>query len=170
MSNVKLSYATPVVLTLTSANLASSVTAGWMSQSIDNTANLYLDAFVQINLARVNTAPAGTKALYLYAYGTAALSGTVFTTTAAANTTGTITGTVGTVTFPSVTTLPVGVPLLGIVPYPIQDSLIISPNFSIAKAFGGTLPPIYGIAMINDTGMTLSVTSITVTPVFMTVT
>ena len=165
MANVKLSYATVVSLTITNANLAASKTAGWQSASQDNSSNLYLDALVQIDLAAVNTAPAGTQAVYLYAYATVDSSTTNYTTVGD----GVPSGSEGTITFPDVTANAIPIPLIGIVPYPVQNKHVISAQFSIARAHGGVLPPKYGLCMINDTGMTLSVNSIKITPVYMTV-
>jgi hypothetical protein len=165
MASIKQVFATAVSLTLTSANLANSATAGWQSDAQDNTTNLYLDALVQVKLAAVNTAPANSKAIFLYAYGVSDGSTTDYTGTGDTN----ASGTVGTITFPDITTNAIPMPLLGIIPYPVQNKAINSSVFSIAKCFGGILPAKYGICMINHTGMTLSVTSIKITPVYATV-
>lgn len=151
---LKTAYGTATAFTKTNANLAASVTAGWKSNAIDNTSTKALDALVGVELAAVNTAPAGTKTLYLYAYGL--IEGTVYTSTGD----GTIDGSEGTVTFPSVTTLPVVLRLIGTVPYPVQNRAINGGPFSVAAVFGGILPDKWGVAMVNDTGMTLSVTNI----------
>lgn len=166
MANVKLVYASPVTLTLTSANLTVSATAGWQSDGQDNTSNLYLDALVQMKLAAVNTAPANLKAILLYAFGVADGATTDYGSTGAAA----VTGTVGTLTFPDVTSLPQVAPQLGYIPYPVQNVAIITPPFSIARCFGGVLPAKYAIGMVNQSGMTLSVTSIKIVPVYATVT
>jgi hypothetical protein len=165
LSNVKLSYAAAVALTITNANLVSSATAGWQSAGQDNTANLYLDALVQVKLAAVNTAPASNQAIYLYAFGVADGSTTDYTGTGAA----TPTGAEGTLTFPNITTFALPCPLIGTIPYPVQNVAINSSVFSIARAFGGVLPSKYAIGMVNFSGMTLNVTSIKITPAFMTV-
>ena len=154
MANIKLAYGTATAFTKTNANLANSATAGWKSNSIDNTSNLYRDALVGVELAAVNTAPANTKALYLFAYGL--IEGTAYTSTGD----GTIDGSEGTVTFPNVTTLPSVLPLVAVIPYPVQNKAINAGPFSIARCFGGVLPDKWGLAMINDTGMTLNVTNI----------
>lgn len=154
MSDVKLAYGTATAFTKTNANLASSATAGWKSNSIDNTSNKYLDALVSIELAAVNTAPANDKAVYLYAYSL--IEGTAYASTGD----GTIDGSEGTVTFPSVATLPSCLVLLGVVPYPVQNKAINSVAFSVARCFGGILPDKWGVAMVNYSGMTLSVTNI----------
>lgn len=153
-ATLKTTFGTATAFTKTNAGLSASVTAGWKSNAIDNTTTRALDALVGVELAAVNTAPAGTKTLYVYAYGL--IEGSAYTSTGD----GTIDGTEGTVTFPSVTTLPVCLKLIGTIPYPVQNKAINGGPFSVAAAFGGILPDKWGIAMINDTGMTLSVTNI----------
>lgn len=155
MADVKEKFGTATAFTKTNANLATSATAGWKSNSIDNSANLYKDALVSVELAAVNTAPGGgSKTIYLYAYSL--IEGTAYASTGD----GTIDGTEGTVTFPNVGTLPVVLPLLGTIPYPVQNKAINSPALSVAACFGGVLPPKWGVAMINDAGQTLNVTNI----------
>jgi len=154
MASVKEAFGTATAFTKTNANIATSATAGWKSNAIDNSSNLYLDALIMVELAAVNTAPANSKAIFLYAF--ALIEGTEYTSTGD----GTIDGSEGTVTFPDVTTLPVVAPLLGVIPYPVQNKVIHSSAFSVAACFGGILPPKWCIGMINHSGMTLSVTDI----------
>lgn len=151
---LKTTFGTATAFTKTNANLSASVTAGWKSNAIDNSTTRALDALVGVELAAVNTAPAGTKTLYIYAYGL--IEGSAYTSTGD----GTIDGTEGTVTFPSVTTLPVVCKLIGTIPYPVQNKAINGGPFSVAAAFGGILPDKWGIAMVNDMGQTLSVTNL----------
>lgn len=162
-SNIKSAFGTATAFTITNANLATSITAGWKSNAIDNSANLFLDALVQAELAAVNTAPANSKAIILYAYSL--IEGTAYASTGD----GTINGSEGTVTFPDFSTLPVVLPVLGVIPYPVQNKAINSPAFSVAACFGGILPPKWGIAMLNHSGMTLSVTNIYYIEVYRTV-
>lgn len=156
MASIKTVFGSATAFTKTNANLATSATAGWMSNAIDNSSNLYLDALVSIELAAVNTAPANSKAVFLYAYALVDSAGSAYTGSG-----DTVpSGSEGTLTFPDVTTLAIPMPLLGVVPYPVQNKAINGGPFSVAKAFGGILPPKWGVAMINHTGMTLSVTNI----------
>ena len=75
MANIKEAFSTIQTMSSTSLNvLTASSSLGWESSAIDNSVNLYLDALVQVNIAFGASAPAGDKALYIYAYG--ALSGT----------------------------------------------------------------------------------------------
>jgi hypothetical protein len=164
MANIKTAFGTATAFTKTNANLANSATAGWKSNAIDNSSDLYLDVLVSIELAAVNTAPGSSKTLWLFAYSL------IEGTTAYASTgDGTIDGTEGAVTFPDMTTIGSVLPILGIVPYGVQNKAINSPAFSVAQCFGGILPPKWGIAMVNHTGMTLNVTDIFYTPVYRTV-
>jgi hypothetical protein len=154
MADIKEAFGTATAFTKTNANIATSATAGWKSNAIDNSANKYLDALVMVKLAAVNTAPANSKAIFLYAYGL--IEGTSYTSTGD----GTIDGNEGTLTFPDITTLPVVLKPLDTIPYPVQNKAINAGPFSVAACFGGTLPPKWGIAMVNHSGMTLSVTDI----------
>ena len=154
MATITEFFGTATAFTKTNANLASSATAGWKSNAIDNSSNLYDDALVSIELAAVNTAPANNKAVYLYAYSL--IEGTAYSGTGAAA----IDGSEGTVTFPDITNLPTNLPLLGVVSYTTQNVAINSQAFSVAACFGGVLPPKWGVAMVNYSGMTLNVTNI----------
>lgn len=164
MATVRVNYGTVVSLTITNANLTSSSTAGWQSQSIDNSSNLYSDYLVQVKLAAVNTAPASNASIYLYGFGLIDSSGSDYSTTGS----GVPSGSEGTLTFPDITTLAIVSPLLGVIPYPVQNKAIVSSAFSVANAFGGVCPAKFSIGMINFSGMTLSVTTIKVTPIYYT--
>lgn len=156
MASVKEAFGSATAFTITNANLATSATAGWMSNAIDNSTNLYLDALIHFVLAAVNTAPANSKAIFVYAFGLVDGTGTLYTGTGDTNPA----GTEGTLTFPDVTANAIPMPLLGVIPYPVQNKAINAGPFSVASCFGGVLPVKWGIAMVNHTGMTLSVTSI----------
>jgi hypothetical protein len=156
MASVKEAFGTATAFTKTNANLANSATAGWMSNAIDNSSTLALDALVTIELAAVNTAPANSKAVFLYAYALVDTAASAYTGSG-----DTVpSGSEGTLTFPDITTLAIPMPLLGVVPYPVQNKAINGGPFSVAACFGGVLPPKWGVAMINHTGMTLNVTNI----------
>ena len=165
MASVKQAFGTATAFTKTNANLATSATAGWMSNAIDNSSNLYLDALVTIELAAVNTAPANSKAIFLYAYALIDTAGSAYTSTGSA----TPSGSEGTLTFSDVTLNAIPMPLLGILPYPTQNIALNGGPFSVAACFGGILPPKWGVAMINHSGMTLSVTNIKYIEVYNTV-
>lgn len=168
MADVKTAYGTATAFTKTNANLATSATAGWMSNAIDNTTNLYDDYLIHVELAAVNTAPANSQAIFLYAFALVDSAGTAYASTGS----GTASGSEGTLTFPDVTTLPVVAPLLGIIPYPVQNKAINAGPFSLAAALGlqGAAPPKFAIGMVNHSGMTLNVTNIYYRGVYFTVT
>lgn len=166
MADVKEKFGTATAFTKTNANLATSATAGWMSNAIDNSTNLYLDALVTIELAAVNTAPANSKAIFLYAYALIDTAGSAYTSSG-----DTVpSGSEGTLTFPDITANAIPMPLLGVVPYATQNKANNGGPFSVARCFGGVLPPKWGVAMINHSGMTLSVTNIKYIEVYNTVT
>lgn len=152
------SFGSATAFTVTNAGIASSATAGWKSNAIDNSSNLYDDALVMFDFAAVNTAPANSKAIFCFAFALVDASGSIYTTTGD----GTIDGTEGTVTYPDVSSLPVVAPLLGVIPYPVQNKALRGGPFSVAQCFGGILPPKWCIGMVNHSGMSLSgaVTSI----------
>jgi hypothetical protein len=165
VSDVKTAFGTATAFTKTNANLATSATAGWKSNAIDNSSNKHLDALVHVELAAVNTAPANHKAIFLYAYALLDTGGSAYTSSGD----GTPNGSEGTITFPDITTAAVVMPLLGIISYPVQNKAINAGPFSVARCFGGTLPPKWGICMINYSGMTLNVTDIKYQEVYNTV-
>ncbi len=165
MASVKVAFGAATAFTKTNANLANSPVAGWVSNAIDNSANLYIDALVHVELAAVNTAPGSSKAIFLYAYALVDAAGSAYTSTGD----GTPAGVESTLTFPDVTANPVPLPLLGVVPYPVQNKAINAGPFSVAACFGGILPAKWGIAMINHSGMTLNVTNIKYIEVYNTV-
>lgn len=156
MATITQFFGSATAFTITNANLASSATAGWMSNAIDNSSNLYDDALVFTDFAAVNTAPANSKAIFLYAFGLIDTAGSVYTSTGAAEPA----GSEGTLTYPDIATSAVVAPLLGVVPYWTQNKILRAGPFSVAKCFGGVLPPKWAIGMLNHSGMTLSVTSI----------
>lgn len=156
MATITQTFGTATAFTITNANIATSATAGWQSNAIDNSTNLYDDALVMCDFAAVNTAPANSKAIFLYAFAIVDTGGSLYTNTGSAQPG----GSEGTLTFPDITTLPVVAPLLGVIPYPTQNNILRGGPFSVARCFGGILPPKWAIGMVNHSGMTLSVTSI----------
>ncbi len=157
MSDTKESLPAVVSLTITLNSLASSATAGRESTAVDNTTNLYLDALVEVLLSFPNSAPANDKAVYLWAYDS--LDGT--------NYAGTCTGSDAAYTRQNPTVLA----LLGVIPVPTQNIPYRSRAFSVAQAFGGVLPPKWGIVVQNYAGQTLnaSLNSAQFRPVYRTI-
>lgn len=157
-ADVKAAFQAEQSMTVTNLHsLANSATAGWGSAAVDNSANLYLDALVAVHIAAVNTAPGSDKAIYVFAYGST--DGAIWTGT---GTSGGTVGTEGALTFPSISTLPVVMPLIGVLPYPVQNKALDGGPFSVAKAFGGTLPTSWGVAILNFSGFTFAASGNTV--------
>jgi len=149
MATVKEALAAAVSMTVTALNsLASSATAGWQSAVVDNSSDLALDALVQVVLDMANTAPANDKAVYVYAY-----SGI------GTNYTNPCTGSEGTITI----TNPNNLRPLGVLTYQTADEVIKSPVMSVAAAFGGVLPPKWGLVIINYTGAAVAASGNSVT-------
>src|SRR3954464_1044829 len=112
-SDFKQAFQAEQSLTVTNLHsLGNSATAGWGSAAVDNSTNLYMDALVSVHIAAVNTAPGSDKCLYVFAYGST--DGAIWTST---GTSGGTVGTEGLLTFPSVSTLPIVMPLIGVLPY-----------------------------------------------------
>lgn len=145
MADRKLAYQAAQNLTLTLASLASSATAGRESTAVDNTTNLFIDAICQIACKLQTGTPANDKAIYVFAYGS--VDGTNYTDNA--------TGTDAAITLRD----PSNHRLVCVIPVPDSGGLTYeSQPFSIAQAFGGILPPKWGIVVRNYTGVALSAT------------
>lgn len=151
-SDIKIAYSSATSMTVTNLNsLASSATAGWQSDVIDNTSNLYDDILVQVVIDFANTAPANDKCAYLYVYS--ALE-TTYTDPAS--------GSEGTITLTSVSTTAQNLRLVGRLAYETADAVIESQVFSVRAAFGGTLPPKVGFVIINFSGAAIAASGNTV--------
>jgi hypothetical protein len=132
-------------------SLASSKTAGWQSDAVDNTVNNYADYLVQVVLDFANTAPANDKAAYVFAY--AGLD-TVYTDPC--------TGAEGLITLPDITLNPLKLVRVGTIPYNVQDEVAESLVWSIAAVFGGIVPPKWGLVIIEYSGAALAASGNTV--------
>ena len=152
MSSIKTAYGTETALTVTSLHsLASSATAGWQSDVIDNTSDLFLDALVQVVLDFANTAPGNDRAAYVYAYGG-------LTTTY----TNPVSGSQGTITLPTIVSSQNVIKLIGVLPYNTADEVVESQPMSVAAAFGGVLAPKWGLVIMNYSGAALAASGNTV--------
>lgn len=132
-------------------SLASSATAGWQSAVVDNTSNLYIDAQLMIVLDFANTAPANSKAAFLFAYG-GEESGTY---------TNPCSGSEGTLTLVDITANDQCLPQIGRIPYTTQDEVAESAPMSVRRGFG-FLPSYWGVALINHSGAALAASANTV--------
>lgn len=152
-ADVKQSFQAIQTFTVTNLHsLASSVTVGWQSAVVDNTANLYLDDMTMVNLDFANTAPANSKACFLYSYG--GIESGVYTYPAS--------GSEGSITLSDITANATNIKRIGTVAYLVQDAVIPAGPFSVAVAHGGVLPGYWGICLMNHSGAALAATGNTV--------
>jgi len=147
MSDIKTAFgANGQTFTCTLASLASNATAGRQSTVVDNTSNLYVDAYVMLKVKTSASALANDKAVYVYAYATVD-NGTTYTDT--------VTGADGAVTLTDPTTLP----LLGTVWTPSTSTTYTGGPWSVCRALGVQfLPAKWGIVVRNYTGQNLDST------------
>lgn len=144
MADIKQAFGTAnQAITITLNSLASSATAGRESTVISNTTNLFRDALVSVLIKMPSTGtPADSKAVYVYAYGTA---------DGGSNYTDGVTGSDAAFTHPD----PPNLKLIGIISCPANTNTYKGGPFSVAQAFGGVLPASWGIVVRNHTGLTL---------------
>ncbi len=151
-ADVKLSFQAAQSLTVTNLHsLASSATAGWQGAFVDNTTNLYLDDLWMVVLDFANTAPANSKAAFVYAYH--GLESGTYTNPAS--------GSEGTITLVDVTANGQNLRLLGTISYTTADEVAESAVMSML-ATCGQLPPYYGPVIINHSGAALAASGNTV--------
>lgn len=112
------------------------------SVAIDNTSNLFLDAFVQVKVKSNAAGTAATGVVNVYAYGTAD-GGTDYSDS--------VSGTNASQTLTS----PPNLKLIGIINVVANAVTYVGGPFSVAAAFGGVLPDHWGIVVENKTGATL---------------
>lgn len=153
MATQNISYGSTTVLTVTNLqSLASSATAGWQSDRIDNqTTTKAVDYEIFVKLTTANTAPGADKCMYIYVcpfyYDT--INTTWYATDQ--GTTTLPTGTQGTTTIASPNSL-----LLGkILPYTTQQ-MVCQGIFFLSPLFGGQIPDGFSIIIINYSGAALS--------------
>jgi hypothetical protein len=143
-STIETKYGTsgqPITITLTSLGNSTSF-VGVQSTAVDNTANLFLDALVSVQVKTNSSSTSVTGYVLIYAYGTAD-GGSTWTDTA--------TGTAGAITL----TNPPNMKLIGTLNANVNSVTYNSGPLSVASAFGGVLPQKWGIAVINVSGNTL---------------
>lgn len=146
MAEIKQAFGAEQTLVVTALqSLANSATAGWQSAVVDNTTDKFLDAMVYFILDFAVTAPANSKGVYVFAYSGI---GTSYTSPAS--------GAEGTITLPDVTLNALSLRPVGFIPYVTADEVVESPHFSIALAFGGVMPPKWGVVLMNHSGSALA--------------
>lgn len=146
-------FGTVTALDLTAIGIATSVTAGWCSNWIDNSSTLYLDILVWYYSQAVNTAASSQKAHYLYG------PGSWLTTDLPANTAGNLATNSATVsavmTYLDITANPVGYPLLKVVPYITSNKALQAGLFGFAKGHDGFCPKVVWLGLVNAAGPTI---------------
>jgi hypothetical protein len=142
-STLKVLYGTPNQAINLGASINSLANAAALqSDAIDNTTDLFRDVLVQIKVKTGASAVGAVGQILVFAYGTAD-SGTDYGDT--------VTGTAGLLTLTS----PTNLRLVQALNANVVATVYTSAPFSIAVAFGGTLPDHWGIVIINTTGAAL---------------
>jgi hypothetical protein len=138
MANVKLEWGTTTDLTITLASLATATARE--STAVDNTSDKFEDAEVYLAIKLAAGSPGSDKAIYIYAYGSA--DGTNYTDNA--------TGSNAAITLRA----PSNLRLIGAISTPDSGALTYKIVLgSVAAAFGGLLPPKWGIVVQNVTNL-----------------
>lgn len=146
-TTLKMLYASEVAITCGLDGLANSATTSRQSTVIDNTTNLYIDALVQLVMQTAAGALSVVPVIYVYAYGWSEGQGSNYTDT--------VSGSDSSYTLPS--NLPPNLKLVQIISHVVAaNTTFYSSPFTIAAAFGGILPPKWGIVVNNQTGLALS--------------
>lgn len=146
MADVKTAYGTNgQTITCTLASLASG--SAREATAIDNRTNKWLDALVRLNAKTQNSGSisASDPWIYVYAYGTND-DGTTYPDT--------VTGTDAAITLNTVSQLQ----LLGAIWVGAINTVYKGGPWSVASAFGGVLPALWGIVVRNNCGTALSAT------------
>lgn len=139
MANIKTAYGTQAqAITCTLASLASA--AARESTVIDNNTNLYTDALVEIGVKLSTGTPAGQKGTNVYVYGTVDAATPVYPDA--------VTGTDAAITLNA----PTNLKLLGTIQTPAASTTYKGGPWSVAQAFGGTMPQKWGIVIENQSG------------------
>ncbi len=144
MADIKAKYGSSnQTITVTIDGLAND--AKRESTAVDNAANCFLDALVQMNIAtNVAVDSTGDKSVYVYAYATAD-SGATYSGNASGND----------AAFGADPQQLSNCKLIGVIYAPMQNKVYESEPMSIGSAFGGLLPAGWGVIVHNKTGQTL---------------
>lgn len=144
MSTVKALFGTSnQAITVTLASLTNG--SARASTAIDNSANLFLDALVQMKIKTGGASTTAVGVVNVYAYGTSD-GGTTYPEANG--------GTDGAVTL----VVPTNLRLIGQINCVANATTYTSEPMSVAQAFGGILPQLWGIVVVNNTGGTLDAT------------
>lgn len=111
------------------------------STAVDNTSNTFVDALVMVSVGSAAASTSATGYVQVYAYGTTN-GGTTYS--------GGASGTDGTFSGQLSALMP-----LGRIAVIANSTTYVSGPWSVASAFGGTLPDHWGLAIDNESGATL---------------
>jgi hypothetical protein len=145
MASIKEAFGPSTSFTITLNTLASSATAARESTVVDNTSDLYLDALVYVQVNVATGTIANDKCVYVYAYSS--VDGTNYVDN--------VTGSDAAITLND----PTNLRLIGVISVPTQSTTYKGPAMSVAAAFGGVLPPKWGIVVRNYSGIALGSSS-----------
>ena len=140
-------YSAVTTHTITLASLASdsNLLAGQQGTAIDNTSELADDSMVGGKVT-TGTSPTATKQIEIWAFGS--YDGTSYSAGAGASNAG----------FTPVTKTLMA--LLQVIPTTsTSNQLYVWGPFSVARAFGGTMPKNWGIYVVHNTGVNLNATA-----------
>lgn len=150
--NIALSAYTAMTVT-NLQSLASSATAGWQSDRIDNQTSVKaIDYEIVVKLTTANTAPANDKAAYIYISPAMTTDGGTTWLHADQGTTTLPTGVEGT------TTIVAGggnMKMLGVLSYGTA-AMTMESVFNLSSAVGASMPDGFSIIIVNFTGAALS--------------
>ncbi len=145
----KPSYGSSTSITNTSlTTLASSATAGWQSNAIDNSSDLALGVVISVSVTLNSGSPGSDKTVYVYVYESE--DGTNYTDNA--------TGSVGTLTRLD----PTNMKLLGTIACPNSGSLTYKQIFFYAPPI---MPRKWGLFINNFTNIAFTAATLSYTPV-----
>jgi len=126
VANIKTAYGTATALSISNLATLASATLSAASTAVDNTSNLYLDYLVETTVT-VGTVVA-PAVVFIYAADT-----------------------IDNTNFSDITSTS-NLRLLGVLSTPTSATSYRSSAFSLAAAFGGTVPPKFQILIYNSTG------------------
>lgn len=141
MSANKIAFGGNTAITITLNSLAS--LSSRQSAAVDNTANLYLDALVNVILAAGVVASPTTT----YVYVAGSIDGTTWPGEGSGNNDG-VTGLDAAITLEN----PTNLRLLGVINMPTASKTYESSPMSVAQAFGGVMPLKWSIIVNNQSG------------------
>ena len=118
---------------------------GRISNAVDNSSNVFLDAFLFVKIKTGGSTPSANKQALVYALGTAD-GGATYTD-------GFTIGDADSVVVVNTARL------IGVIRVAVSGTIYYGGPWSMAAAFGGSLPDHWGIYVFNDSGQTWSTTN-----------